>query len=87
MSQVVEDTDLEGAEDEEEREPRPVVAGLASVVSGLLLEGIARGPFSIGAWALKSLGVAALYLAWTVLWRFYQGGRQSGDEDRSNPLM
>jgi hypothetical protein len=55
VSQVVESTDLERAEDEEEREPRPMRAIPSS-----------RSPDDTDA---------------------SPATRQSGDEDRSNPLM
>jgi hypothetical protein len=89
VSQVIEDRDLDRNEDEDEdaSRPDPLRVALAGIVSGLLLEGIDGGPFSVGAWALKSLGFGAVYLGWTVLWRFYQAGGESAGEDRSNPLM
>jgi len=68
------------------RELSPVAGALASVLWGLLVEGIDGGAFSIGAWAWQSLAFGCTLFAWTVHWRFYRASSPS-DKDRSSPLM
>lgn len=75
MSQVLEDKELDRVE-EDERAFSPWLTALGAVLWGLLIEAVDGGRFSIGARALKSLALAAAYLALTVLWRFYQAGTQ-----------